>query len=328
MIGKQFAFIVFFLSVSMFYSQNTEVDNTKDTDILATQDGLYYTEAHFDKSIRFIEFLTGTPLQDSDIEWLRQEALRNFHDDPQAVINEVNNIDAQMQQLYQTTDISQIAYVRSALICQIYLSTQQQAQNPPVIIQILNKYVIPLALDSQNLLAFTYKDFEAYIETMKFYAGILGQELVFSNQEIQQIQNTLVQQFYSMNLEQKKLLCSMQIFYEYLSNAYNNLTPVQKRQWQEQVLNQYYYTETFSPQDSFNAGYQSSINDYRNYQAQWPEGVETTEQKQAYLRQRQREYNGNQAAMKIYYDTMMSNHATMLNVFSNYDSNTYWEYKY
>ncbi len=38
--------------------------------------------------------------------------------------------------------------------------------------------------------------------------------------------------------------------------------------------------------------------------------------------------NSNAASMNIYHDTMMGNHATMLNTIENFgDTGVYWEYK-
>jgi len=310
--------IIFLLCISGLTNAQYQVNSNI---VIANKDGYTYTEGHFQKSLRFVEFLIGQPMLNADKQYMKQESLKNFEQNPQAIINEVNNIDQQMQQLYQLTDIYQIANVRSALISQIYINSRQQPQNQSFIVQVLNKYVPLLAIDTQNLLAFTYKDFEGYVLMMQFNAGLLGENLQLSQEQLLQIKNTLTQQFYSMSLEQKRSLCSMQLLYEYMSKAYQQMTPQQKQQLQAQMLNQYY--ASYNQQQN-----QTTQNQANNYSVKWPAGVTTKAQKQAYIRKRQREYSGNQAAMNTYYNSMMSNHATMLNVFSNYDSNTYWQYKY
>jgi len=284
-------FIIWLLTSSIIFAQsNTE------SKILAQNANYQYTQAHFNKSLRFVEFLIGTTLQESDKQQMLQETIQNFNQNAIAVINEVNNIDTQMQQLYQLTDVSQIARIRSALIAQIYINAQQNQQaQQSFIVRMLNKYVPLLAIDTQNLWAFTYKDFEGFVKLMQFNYQLAGQQVQFSQQDLLQLKNLLTQQFYSMTLAQKQYLCSMQTLSDYMINVYAQMTPQQKQQWAAQMQNNQSYT----------------YNQTNNYQNTGKRGS-----------------GSNAAAMKIYYDSMMSNHATMMNVFENYDSNRYWEYKY
>ncbi len=297
---KLFLIVVFY--TQFFYAQNTD-------QVLAQNGNLKYTQELFNKSLRYVEFLIGYPMQEQDKQLMLQETLQNFNQNPQAIINEVENIDRQMQQLYQITDVMQIARMRSALIAQIYINAQQNPQMAQsFIVRVLNAYVPLLAIDAQNLLAFTYKDFEGYAKMIQLNAILTGQYFQPTQQELIQLKDYLTQQFYNMNVEQKQALCSMQLLADYTYKVYQQMTPQQRQQLQQQYTQAYASTQT--------------------YQSGFPAGVNTPEQQQAYMREKQRQYNGNSAAMKIYYDTMMGNHATMLNVFSNYDSNTYWEYKY
>jgi len=299
---KKLSLILILFSQS-FYAQSGD-------QVLAQNGNYQYTQAHYDKALRYVEFLTGTSLQEEDKQQMLQETLQNFQQNPQAILNEVNNIDSQMQQLYQMTDVNQIARVRSALIAQIYISAQQNPQmQQSFIVRILNKYVPLLAIDTQNLLAFTYKDFEGYAKMIQLNAILTGQNFQPTQQELVQLKDYLTQQFYYMSVEQKQALCSMQLLADYTYNVYQRMTPAQRQQLQNQ------YAQAYAVQN-------------QNNQSGFPAGVNTPEQQQAYMREKQRQYNGNSAAMKIYYDSMMGNHATMLNVFSNYDSNSYWEYKY
>jgi len=284
-------FIIWLLTSSIIYAQSNI-----ESKILAQNANNQYTQAHFNKSLRFVEFLIGTTLQESDKQQMLQETIQNFNQNATAVINEVNNIDIQMQQLYQLTDVSQIARIRSALIAQIYINAQQNQQaQQSFIVRILNKYVPLLAIDTQNLWAFTYKDFEGFVKLMQFNYQLAGQQVQFSQQDLLQLKNLLTQQFYSMTPAQKQYLCSMQTLSDYMINVYAQMTPQQKQQWAAQMQNNQSYT----------------YNQTNNYQNTGKRGS-----------------GSNAAAMKIYYDSMMNNHATMMNVFENYDSNRYWEYKY
>jgi len=298
--------------------------------ILFTANGYNYTEGHFNKELRFVEFLLGTTISAVERQEGLQETARNFNSNPAGVLREVNKIDGQMQQIYQINDVAQIGRVRSALISQIYAGAQNMPPaEQPFIVKLLYKYVPVLAIDPQNMLAFTYKDFEAYIYLMQFNSQMSGQNVQFTPQQISEMKNYLVQQFNYMTLEQKQSLCGMQIQYEYISKIYNQMTPQQKQQWQNQMLSQQTsQSQNYnSPDAAFARGYNQAQQNSA-YDAQWPEGVNTQAEKQAYLQKMRSNMNSNAASMNIYHDTMMGNHATMLNTIENFgDTGVYWEYK-
>ncbi len=324
--------IISTIVVFAFLQSNGQTNSykTNSKNILFNVNGYSYTEEHFIKELRFVEFILDKKL--SAIE--RQEGLReienNFKTNPLAVLQEIEQVDAQMQQMYQITDVAMIGRMRSALISQIYAGAQSlQGQELPFLIKLMYKYVPVIAFDSQNMLAFTFKDFEAYIYLMQFQAQMLGQNLQFTQQELLQAQTDIVQQFNYMSLEQKQYLCSMQVQYEYIYNVYNSLTPQQKQQWQSQIINQQasLYQNYSSADDAFERGYQQAQQD-RTYDVKWPDGVNTKAEKQAYLRQKQNDINTNNATMGIYYDTMMQNSTMWDNIIEDWgDTGNYWTYK-
>ena len=304
--------------------------NVNSEKVLLTANGYNYTEGHFNKELRFVEFLLGTPISATERQEGWEETAINFNSNPAGFLQEVNKIDAQMQQIYRITDVAQIGRTRSALISQIYAGAQNmQGGEQPFIVKLLYKYVPVLAIDSQNMLAFTYKDFEAYIYLMQFNAQMSGQNVQFTPQQISEMKNYLVQQFYYMTLEQKQNLCGMQIQYEYISKIYDRMTPQQKQQWQNQMLSQQasQYQNSNGQGDAFARGYNQAQQN-SSYDVQWPEGVNNKAEKQAYLQKMRSNMNSNAASMNIYHDTMMGNHATMLNTIENFgDTGVYWEYK-
>ncbi|HEB62115.1 MAG TPA: hypothetical protein ENI82_03085 [Bacteroidetes bacterium] len=318
--------------VFAFLQSNAQTNsyNINSKKVLFNVNGYSYTEGHFNKELRFIEFILGNKL--SAIE--RQEGLReiekNFKVNPAYTLKEIEQVDAQMQQMYQITDVAMIGRMRSALISQIYAGAQNlQGQELPFLVKLMYKYVPVLAFDPQNMLAFTYRDFEAYIYLMQFNAQMLGQNVQFTQQQIIETQNYLVQQFNYMTVEQKQNLCSMQVQYDYISNVYNQMTLQQRQQWQNQMLNQqaYQYQNYNSADAAFEQGYNQAQQN-NSYDVKWPDGINTKAEKQAYLRQMQNNMNSNSAAMDIYYNTMMETHTTMLNTIENFgDTGVYWEYK-
>ena len=325
--------ILTILIISLGIQTNAQHNNynVNATKVLATANGINYTEGHFNKALRFLEFIIGTPMSEAERQESLQKTTEKFQSNPKGVINEVNEIDKQMLQFYQITDIMIIAKMRSALISQIYASSQNlTAEQQPFIVKLLYKYVPILAIDTQNMLAFTYRDFEGLIYMMQFNAMMSGQNLQFTQQELLQTQTALSQQFYYMTLEQKQYLCSMQVQYEYIYKVYNSLTEQQKMQWQNQIMNKqaYQYQNYSSADAALEQGYQQAKQNNSYTDVEWPAGVNTKAEKQAYLQQMSNDMIANNASMNIYYDTMMSNHVTMLNTIEDFgDTGTYWEYK-
>jgi hypothetical protein len=301
--------------------------------VLATANGINYTEGHFNKALRFLEFILGTQMSEAEKQESLQKTADKFQLNPQAIIDEVNGIDLQMNQFYQIKDIAVIAKMRSALISQLYAGAQNLTpEQQPFIIKLLYKYVPVLAFDAQNMLAFTYRDFEGLIYLMQFKAMMTGQNLQFTQQELIQTQTSLAQQFYYMTLEQKQNLCSMQIQYEYIYKVYNSLTPEQKQQWQNKVLNQQAYQyqnyANNSTDAAFQRGYEQQQKENKNWDTQWPDWVKTKADKQTYLQQMQADMGANNASMNMYYDTMMQTDTMWSNVIEDFgDTGKYWEYK-
>jgi len=298
--------------------------------VMFTAGGYEYTAAHFKKELRFVEFILGAPLSGAERQEGLREIARNFSQNPAAVLQQVDQVDAQMQQLYAVQDVAIIGRMRSALISQIHAGAQTlQGQEPPFLLRLIQAHIPVLAIDPQNMLAFTRGDFEAYLQLMQFNAQMRGQSLQFSPQQIAQMQNQMTQQFYSMPLEQKQSLCGMQVLYRYISGAYNQMSPQQKQQWQAQMMNQQ-TAQSFSglgADAAFAQGYDSAQQGGA-METQWPAGVNTKAEKQAYLRQMKSRMDSNANCMNIYYDTMMGTHATMLNTIENFgDTGVYWEYK-
>jgi hypothetical protein len=306
--------------------------NVNSKKVLATAQGINYTEGHFNKSLRFLEFILGTQINQVEKQEGLQKTLEAFQLTPQGIVDEANSIDTQMNQFYQINDIMIIAKMRSALISQLYAGAQNLTpEQQPFIIKMLYKYVPVLAFDTQNMLAFTYRDFEGMIYLMQFNAMMAGQNLQFTQEELLQTQTNLAQQFYYMSLEQKQNLCSMQVQYEYIYKLYNSLTEAQKQQWQNQILNQQAYQyQNYANNNAdaaFQRGYEQQQQDNKNWNTQWPDWVKTKADKQAYLQQMQTDMNANNSTMNMYYDSMMQTDTMWKNVIEDWgDTGKYWEY--
>lgn len=297
--------------------------------VLATAQGYHMTEGLFNKALRFTEFLLGTKITEAEKQQGLQESIVGFQQNPMMTIQETEQLDAQMQMLYQLTDPTQIALARSAMICHLYvafLNTPEQ----PVLRQLMNKYTYVLAYDPQNMLAFTEQDFQSYLEMMVFNASLYGQTLYFDETTTNQYRQYYVNQFIQGTLELRQSLCISSVLNEYVQASYQNLSQTQQQDFQATMYNYDSANNNQNTGYTYDAYGNIDWTNPANIENMWPEGVNTKAEKQAYLRKRQSEINSFNSGMQMMNNMNLENHATMLNVINNMGGGdgSYWEVKY
>ena len=300
----------------MTSAQQLPVYDLDNPTALAASGGYTYTEGHFQKGLRFVEFLVDQRLTPEEIEADREESIEEFRKNPAMAIQQTQTLDQQMQQVYTLTDPVQIALVRSALLSQFqYLFNQTTEQ--PVMRQLIDKYCPVLAFDPYNSVAFTKKDFDGMVNLMQFQAELSGQPFYLDDATYLQWKEYFTQQFLNGTVETRQSMAVMGVVSEYLLAWYAQLDESGKQQVANAMLAQ------SLPQQNYEQG-----NDY-SYEVQWPEGVNTKEEKQAYLRKKQEEMQFSNYYFNTMSNMLTENHATMLNVIENMGGGeNYWEVKY
>lgn len=323
---KVFAIIPLFCFFSVALSaQQYALQSTK---VLAQNGNYSYQEGHFEKGLRFVEFLLNTHITDAEKQTGLQESISGFQQDPVATLQEVETMDQHMQRVYKLTDPTQIALFRTAMLSQLAV-VFQQSNETFVLRQLIEKYNPILAYDAQNMLAFTYKDFNGYMEMMAFQARLYGQTWTVDAQAYAQYQQYLVQQFLQGTVELRRSLALMEIVNEYTQATYNKLTPVQQQQYQLALMAQ-------AQPNNNSGGYSNSYSNtspntgQKDYTLpEWPAGVTTTAQKRAYLAKRKAEIASNNYLYNTMSNMMTEQHVTSMNIIENMGgSGNYWEIKY
>lgn len=318
-----FSTLFFFAMWCISFGQNLPDYDVNNPVALATGGGYTYTEGHFQKGLRFVEFLVDQRLTAQEVQAGREESVAEFRKNPAMAIQQTETLDRQMQQVYQLTDPVQIALVRSALLAQFqYLFNQTTEQ--PVVRQLIDKYCPVLAFDPYAGVAFTQKDYDGMVNLMKFQAGISGQPFYLDEATYRQYREQLVQQFLNGSPEVRQSMAVMGVVSEYLLAWYAQLDDAGQQQFRNAMLAQMPPQQNYQPVQPGNQQPEAY-----SYDVQWPEGVNTKAEKQAYLRKRQEEINFS----NYYYNTMSNmlteNHATMLNVIENLGGgDDYWKVKY
>ncbi|RMG84560.1 MAG: hypothetical protein D6714_07645 [Bacteroidetes bacterium] len=324
-------FLYFAASITLSAQTNPgqglyDVHSTK---VLATAGNYTLTEGLFNKALRFTEFLLGTRLTPEEIQEGLEESIVSFQQSPQQIIQETEMLDQQMQMVYQLTDPTQIALVRSSIICQLYV-TFANSPEQPVLRRLMEKYTPVLAYDPANMLAFTEQDFQAFLDYTAFMYQLYGQPFSIDEATANQYREYFIQQFLQGTVEVRQSLCVMSEVGPYIQAVWQNLPEAQKQTliaslYQSQQPAQQNTNDEFTRDAYGNIDYTNP----ENIDKMWPEGVDTPEEKQAYLMKRQREINSFNASMNIWNEMSLQNHATMLNVINNLGgSDDYWEVKY
>jgi hypothetical protein len=297
------------------FGQNYGAYAVTSTYVLATNQDFQYTEGHFAKGLRFVEFLLNTNITEEEKRMGLQEALQSFQQSPAATLQEIESFDGQMQRVYQLQDPTQIALFRSAMLSQLAAAFQQSNESF-ILKDLINKYNPILAYDLQNMLAFTYKDFEAYLSMLSFQAQLYGQSFYLDAATKYQYQQQMVQTFLQGSLEIRQSLALMEICNEYLQVAYARMNAEQQAQMQLSFLQE---TPT-----------NDSVKDYSKPEnVTWPPGVNTKEEKQAYLAKRRQEISTNNFTYQTMSNMLLENHVGMMNIIEDFGGgNSYWEVKY
>ena len=160
-----------------------------------------------------------------------------------------------MQQVYQLTDPTQIGLVRSTMLSQLFAAAQN-IDELPLMFQLMNKYTHLLALDVENMLAFTEPDFQGYLKMMNLNAQATDQHFEYTDQELEIMRVNLSKQFNYSSLPEKQSMCVMSVLAEYMTIVYAQMSLENQNAWQNQILNQQAYQyQGGSMEDAFQQGY-------------------------------------------------------------------------
>ena len=320
------------INICTTIAQNTNWGkyDVNDPTVLVQSQNYSLTQGLFNKGLRFSEFLLGTKFTNEEIQQGLQESITGFQANPQQTIEETEQVDAQMQMLYQLNDPIQIGLARSAIICQLYAAFQQTTEQP-MLRQLMDKYTSVLAYDPPNLLAFTEQDFQAYLELIIFNYRFYGQEVYFDEPTTNQYRQYFVNQFLQGTVDTRKSLCVMSELGPYIIASYQNLNEQQQQNVQASFYQQN-ISQQSTPQDEYTRDEYGNI-DYtnpENIEKMWPPGVNTKEEKQAYLAKRAGEIQSWNTGINIMSNMNLETHTTMLNVINNMGGGdgSYWEVKY
>lgn len=268
--------------------------------VLATSGNYKYTQADFTKAINFTEFLCNTKLSPVELESLKQLELKEFKETPAEALQNLENIDAQMQQIYALTDVSQIGMSRSMLIANLYSSIAEMP-NDNAFKNIFNVHNIVLAIDPYNGISLTQQDVDSYFDYLSFYASLMGQEYIYDKQTRQAYTQNVIDLFLYGDNQTKAMLAIMTTYYNYLQASYNQLTPQQKQEYALSMTTNY---------TDYEQNYDYSNTNKSNNEIDFSKNDHAT----------------NQMYFNIMNDMNTQSHVTMMNSIEDFgNTGNYWE---
>ncbi len=265
--------------------------------VLAEKGPYRFTQSDFDKSIRFTEFICGEKLQQADIKLLKKGELYDFELNPAMSLQNIAQIDQQMQQIYAITSPPEVGLARSMLITNIF-NTIFNLPDENAFKQVFYKHNTVLAIDPNNGICFTEKDLQAYFDFITFYAGLVGQSMVYDYQTREIFKQDIINQFLYGDLQTKYTLAFMHTFNLYVQGAYQKMTLQEKEQFVHSMSGNYHDYSLNSGHSHQNGNEMFQNNDART----------------------------NQLYFNIMQDMMLQQHATGLNIIENIGgTGNYWE---
>jgi len=293
--------------------------------VLAQKGNFTLTSNHLEIGVNLTQFIIGQAVKPSERNELRLKLIEEFNAMPQQALQQIDGLGQSMQKIRSLTNAVQIGYARQQLFAALYKATyQMQEYQKPLLIQVINRYIKVLAFDPANNLVMTDKDALGLMKYLAFNSELMGQKIEISQQLYQSTVAEMVQKFQTMPLQQKQVLCSSGLLWQYVEYCWNQLSPAQKKQYQTQFLAQVQaqnpnYQQYQTQPDYSSQQYQQQ---YQQYQQQYQQQGQTKKSPAEMMR----DFNSRQQLYNMMSNMSTMSHVTSLNIIENMgDSGGYWK---
>ena len=292
---------------------------------LAQQAGQTLTESHIQIYIGFMQLLIGQAVTTSEENQLRQEKIADFRNNPSATINDINQTEAGLKQVYQQNNPQAVAMMREQFFANIYQAVQQnpELQNTSFM-QILGNYVQIVSYDPSTGLTLSNRDIAGYINYLMFQQMLAGQQIQLSPEEFAAFQMQLLQQFTSMQVEQKQTIAYASFLWQAIAQQWSSMNSQEQRQYAGQFQQQQGVSASTSNYGSYNN--LSNTNQSTAYGEESIDAMTARYTREAasrgitidqYIDYKQRDMSANNAAFNSIQNMMTESHAISLNIIEN-----------
>jgi len=281
--------------------------------VLAVKNDLTLTTAHLDVGVGLVQFIIGQSVKPGEVLELKAKLIEEFNQAPGEVMQQLTSLEGSLRKIRTLTDPVQIGFARQQLFTALYQGTRQfQEHQKPLMIQVMNRYIKVLAYDAANNLVLTDRDAEGMMRYLAFNSELMGQPIALTPELYRSVAADMTTKFVSMPIEQKRLLCSASLLWQFIEYNWNRLTPAQKQQYKNAFAAKIQPTYRNSGNTQVNQGNQSQ------YRA--PGGTSKDPA------QMMRDYNARQQVFNMMNKMSMDSHALSLNIIENIGgTGNYWQ---
>ncbi|MGB1216409.1 MAG: hypothetical protein ACPG5P_00950, partial [Saprospiraceae bacterium] len=207
--------------------------NLNDTKILFTENGINYTQGHFNIGRWFGEFLIARELTSSEIKIAQQEAYSEFKKNPEQTLMNLEQIKQSMEQIFDLKDVLQIAVTRNMFLAGVHQSGGKPENS--LLIKLIQEEVNVLLVDKTNNMVLTEQDLEWIIEFAEFTSALSGENEKISSADKKKILEDLKKSYPSASLEEKQTLAVLASYSKIIENNYHTFDATQKEQFREMI---------------------------------------------------------------------------------------------
>lgn len=199
---------------------------------IASRGNRELTTSDIDDVVELVQFVVGHGITRSDVKELEAYSKREFSKTPQAFVADMNELRKGLIQLKTLRDPLPIAQARQHLYASFYFAGQQMAANQrPKAIDIMNRYLVVLASDRSNHLLLTDHDVNGIVRYWSFLGEMQGKPpLTLTKTVLDKAARQLASTFNSLDLTQKKILCSGQVIWQVVQSNWESMSPSRKQE--------------------------------------------------------------------------------------------------
>ncbi len=206
-------------------------EERKESPVLARAGGLILSEDDVAVGYNLVAIIIAEPLNTAEKERLRKKAIEEFKQNPQAFLQQVNNLRPTLQKLRQIKDPFKAGLTRQMLFAELYFASKSlpEAQKPEII-RIINEHVHVIAEDLENRLLITDRDVEAFVEYEAFVTQITGSKDNTANHSLADFMAALRKNFAALPLQTKQGIAAVYPIWQSIQKVWAKMTETQKRQ--------------------------------------------------------------------------------------------------
>jgi len=315
------------------------------------KDGQILTEAMVETGVNFIQFVIGQAITDGEKKGYKKAAIVEFKSTPKTYGNDCKSLQNALNKAKGLTNPAQIGAVRQAFISSFYKMTKDMSSfQKPAIVRIIDRYVPVVAFDEASGLALTQKDLNSVINYLEFcnscYCQVMQVNQPVTESQKKWVKEQYIKSFSQLQLQQKQFMVSASLMWKLMKAGWPNLPAGQRNTVMGKMAAKFPTKEAIALQvqqqaqarqqtgtgqqgnyDGTTAASGTSAGGYNqgNYnQGGYNQGSSSGGQKKS-VAQMQRELNANQNCFNMYQNSMLGNHAVMMNALEPAGSGNYWK---